>query len=146
MKAWNHLSEQRVPFAVFKVSFALSFKSFCPPSILIVCWPVPSRLKYTFGELFVKVIIEGWWCIYSPRLQSSCSHPITLSDPGTCMSRVRHILYKTDRKLNTGCYMDTLSHTRTVTLYCILSQGETWTSYICISMHLADLYIKAILD
>lgn len=106
MKAWNHLSEQRVPFVSFKVSFSLWLKSFL--SSLIVCWPVPSRLKHTFGELFVKVIIGGQWCIHSPGLQSACPPPVTLSDPGTYTSRGGHTPYKTHRKLNTGSFVDTL--------------------------------------
>lgn len=123
---------------VSRLVFHSHWKVFFPN--LIVCWPVPSRLKHTFGELFVKVIIGGQWCIHSPGLQSACPRPVTLSDPGTCTRGGWHTLYKTDRELNT----DTLSgsHTQYKVKH-TQKQTDTYT-YSLILMHMADWWSEAI--
>lgn len=51
-------------------------------------------LKYTFGELFVELIIGGRWCSHGPCLQSVCPRRVTLSDPGTCTGGGRRTIYK----------------------------------------------------
>lgn len=56
--------------------------------------------------------------------------------PGHMYEQSQTHSYQTDRKLNTSCYMDTLSHTQAITIICTLSQrarhGLNTSVYLCI--------------